>query len=386
MTGTETLEAVLKGPLAGQRPWRGGTFGADLWLSLAVAMLVAIGAVMVLDVSYFHAERHAGDPYFFFRKHVASIIVGLLAAYLVSLGSSDLYRRLAYPAMGLALLSLALVLIPGIGTVRGGAQRWMIFGGMSVQPSEVAKLALVLYLACSLARKRDRMASFMTGILPHCVTGAVMAVLLVVEPDFGSAALVLTMVAVMLFAGEAPVLHLATMGVAAVPVLIGVLLAEGYRFARIRSFLYAADVDPLGVGFQLHQSLIAFGSGGVTGLGLGESQQKLFFLPAAHTDFIFSVIGEELGLVGGLAVLAAFGVVAVRGLRVAARHQDPFARLLACGLTVLIVLQALLNVGVVLGCLPTKGLALPFISYGGSAMLLALVEVGMLLALAREAR
>ena len=385
MTGAETLEAALRGPLAGQRPRRGGTVGADIWLSLAVAALLSVGIVMVLGVSYFHADRYAGDPYLFFRKHVASIALGMVTAWIISLGSSDLYRRAAYPALGLAFVGLAIVLIPGVGVVRGGAQRWLAFGSTSLQPSEFAKLALIAYLACSLARKRDRIHDFVRGVLPHCLVGGSMAGLLLLEPDFGSAALTALLVGLLLFIGGARLIHLGLVAAAAVPVLGVILLLEPYRIARLWTYLVGVE-DPLGAGYQVHQSLIAFGSGGVAGLGLGESQQKLFFLPAAHTDFIYSIVGEELGLVGGVGVLALFALVAVRGLRIAARHPQPFGRFLACGLTTLLVLQAALNVGVVLGTLPTKGLVLPFISYGGTAMLLALIEVGMLLALAREAR
>jgi cell division protein FtsW len=385
MTGAETLEGVLRGPLAGQKPKRVGTLRADVWLSIAVVILVCFGSVMVLDVSYFHAERYTGDPYFFFRKHVTAVVLGAVAAWLASLVSSDVHRRLAYPALLLALVALGLVLVPGVGAVRGGAQRWIALGGASLQPSEFAKLALLLYLAASIVRKANRMGEFTRGVLPHLVVGAVVAGLLVVEPDYGGAALSVLLVAILLFAGGARLWHLAAVASAAAPVLLVVLLVAPYRLQRVADWLFGTG-DPLGSGYQLHQSLIAFGSGQLLGRGLGESQQKLEFLPAAHTDFIYAVVGEEFGLVGGLLVLGLFGLIAARGLRIAMRHPDPFGRLLAVGLTSLLTCQALLNVGVVLGCLPTKGLVLPFISYGGSAMLVALVEVGMLLALARESR
>jgi cell division protein FtsW len=229
------------------------------------------------------------------------------------------------------------------------------------------------------------MHEFGRGVLPHLLVGGVVAALLVVEPDYGGAALSVLLVGIMLLVGGASLWHLAAVGLAAAPVLLVVLLLAPYRLQRVVDWLYGTG-DPLGSGYQLHQSLIAFGSGQLFGRGLGESQQKLEFLPAAHTDFIYAVIGEEFGLLGGVAVLGLFGVIAARGLRIAMRHPEPFGRLLAVGLTSLLTCQALLNVGVVLGCLPTKGLVLPFISYGGSAMLVALVEVGMLLALARESR
>lgn len=385
MTGAETLDGTLRGPLAGQKPQRIGTVRADVWLSLAVGALVCLGSVMVLDVSYFQAERYTGDPYFFFKKHVTSLVAGCGIAWLVSLGSSDVFRRAAYPAILAAIGALVLVLVPGVGVERGGAQRWIILGPLSVQPSEFAKLALLFYLACSVARKADRMAEFVRGTLPHLIVGGVVAGLLVVEPDYGSAVLALALVLIVLWVGEATPWHLGAVCAGVVPLAAVALALEPYRLQRVRDWLFGTG-DPLGSGYQLQQSLLAFGSGQLVGRGLGESQQKLEFLPAAHTDFVYAVIGEELGLVGGLAVLALFGVIAARGLRIAARHPDRFGRLLAVGLTGLLTCQALFNVGVVLGCLPTKGLVLPFISYGGSALVAALASVGLLLALAREAR
>jgi len=388
-TGAQTLEAALgrggrrAGPLERQRPWRVDILGLDLWISAAALALLGIGIVMVFNVSYFHAERDLGDPYYFFRKHVAAVMIGLVGALVATRLSSDVYQRLAYPTVIVALLALVAVL--AVGTVRGGAQRWLVVGTTSLQPSELAKMALVLYLACSLAQKRDRIHEFKRGVLPHCMVGGTMAALLIVEPDFGSAALCIGLVGFMLFVGGARLVHLGLLALAAVPALAHAVFSESYRMGRLLSFLDPA-LDPQGAGYQLNQSLIAFGSGGVAGVGLGASQQKMYFLPAAHTDFIYSIVGEELGMLGALLVLGLFAVLALRGLRIASRHPDRFGSLLAAGVTLLLVVQALLNVGVVLGCLPTKGLVLPFISYGGSAMLVTLAEVGILLALARETR
>jgi len=390
MTGAETLQAALeprptfRGPLTNQKPRLVVNFGPDPWLLLAVAALVGLGAIMVFNVSYFHGQERMGDPMHFFRKHVTSIVLGIAAAAMASRISSAHYRRLAYPLLAVSIVLLLAVLVPGIGARRSGAQRWFPLGPFSFQPTEVAKFAVVLYLAASLVRKGERVRELVFGVLPHCVAVGVVALLALAEPDFGTAALVTGILIVMLFVGGARLAHLGLFAAAVLPFAIWVVVVEPYRLARVLTFLDYTK-DPRGMGFQLLQSLIAFGSGGVSGVGLGQSEQKMFFLPAAHTDFIFSVIGEELGLVGACVVVALFLVVAARGLRIAARHPDPFASLLACGTTVLIVLQAALNIGVVLGCLPTKGLALPFISYGGSAMMIVLAEVGVLLALAREA-
>jgi cell division protein FtsW len=388
VTGLEALrpaapQPVFRGPLAGQRPRAIGGIAGDPWLILAVAALVGLGLVMVFNVSYFHGQERFGDSLQFFRKHLLSIGIGIVAAVFAARLPSDAYRRVAYPLLLVAMVALVLVLIPGIGVARGGARRWLHLGPLNLQPSELAKFAVVLYLAGSLARKGDRVRSFGRGVAPPCLLVGLIGALVLLEPDFGTAALTGGVLVLVLFAGGARLWHLAIPALAAVPLVAYAVVAEGYRLKRLLGFLNPEE-DPLGINFQLKQSFIAFGSGGLWGIGLGESRQKLFYLPEAHTDFIFSVIGEELGLAGALLVLGLFGVVAARGFRVAARHTDRFGSLLAFGVTLLLVLQCLVNVGVVLGCLPTKGLALPFVSYGGSAMVTALAAVGVLLALARE--
>jgi len=374
---------VFRGPLAGQRPRPVGGAGLDVWLLAATAALVGLSVVMVFNVSYFYAEEHFGDAFLFFRKHVFSIALGTVLAAIATRISSRGWRRITYPLLLAVLVGLVLVLVPGIGVERGGARRWLGFGPLSLQPSELAKIALVLYLAHSLVKKRERVTTFTLGVLPHCLVGGAVAGLALLEPDFGTAVLAGGVLVCMLFVGGVPARYLLAPAVAAVPALAFLVMREPYRLKRVLAFL-DPELDPLGINFQLKQSFIAFGSGGVWGVGLGESRQKMFYLPEAHTDFIYSVVGEELGLAGAVLVLGLFAIVGVRGFRIALRHPDPFASLLAFGLTLSLVLQAVVNVGVVLGCLPTKGLALPFVSYGGSAMMASLVQIGMLLALARE--
>jgi len=382
---TRTTQApIFRGPLAGQRPRIAGALGADPWLVLAVAALVGLSVVMVFNVSYFYGQDRFGDAFVFFRKHVLSVALGTAAALLASRLRSDVYRRAAYPLLVFAVLALVVVLVPGIGLARGGARRWLHVGPLSLQPSELAKFAVVLYLAHSLVKKGDRVATFQFGIVPHYLVVGLIAGLVLLEPDFGTAALCAGLLVLMLFAGGVPLRLLGLPALAAVPAALLMVWKAPYRWARIVAFLNPS-ADPLGINFQLQQSFIAFGSGRVWGLGLGESRQKLFYLPEAHTDFLFSVIGEEFGLIGALVVLALFAIVGVRGFRIAVRHPDPFASLLAFGVTLSLVLQGVVNAGVVLGCLPTKGLALPFLSYGGSAMIAALAQVGVLAALAREA-
>ena len=389
MTGAETLNAALeprptfRGPLDDQKPRLVVNFGPDPWLLLGVGALVGFGAIMVFNVSWFHGQE-MGDAMHFFRKHVASIVLGIVAAAITSRIPSARLRQAAYPMLAIAIVLLVAVLIPGLGVRRSGAQRWFPLGPLSFQPTEVAKFAVVLYLAASIVRKGDRMRELGMGVLPHFVTVGILAGLSLLEPDFGTAALVTIICVAMLYVGGARMLHIVMLGSVALPGLVWVVIMEPYRLARVTTFLDYTK-DPQGMGFQLLQSLISFGSGGVSGVGLGQSEQKMFFLPAAHTDFIFSVIGEELGTAGALIVVALFAALAVRGFRVALRHPSRFGRLVAFGVTVLLVAQGGVNMAVVLGLLPTKGLALPFVSYGGSAMMAALAQVGVLLALAREA-
>ena len=354
----------------------------DVWLLTAVAGLLGFGIVMVLNVSYFLAQARYGDPYIFFRKHVIAVAAGIALMALVSRIRLDVLERWASVMLPLCVLALLLVLTPGIGAARGGARRWIALGGFSVQPSEFVKLGVVLFLARWISRHREAMPQFTTGVLPALICVGTCSALILGQPDFGTAVILGLLLLLMLYVGGARPAHvLGLVLCGAIGIVVAVQVAP-YRMRRLLAFL-----DPWqhsqDAGFQLVQSLIAFGSGGLSGVGLGQSKQKMLFLPEAHTDFIFALVGEELGLIGAVVVLLLFAVVAVRGFRVAARHSDSFASLLAFGLTAVLVLSAVVNVGVVLGMLPTKGLPLPFLSYGGSALLATMLEVGVLAALSR---
>lgn len=367
--------------------WRSSIFlprltQPDVWLLAAVAGLVALGIVMVFNVSYFQAQEIYGDPYALFRKHLVAVGLGFGICMAASRLRPELLERVAIVAFAVCVLALILVLIPGIGAKRGGAQRWICAGGFCVQPSEFTKLAVVLYLARVISRRRARIQELAQGFLPPIISVGVVTLLVLAQPDFGTAVILGAVMWGMLFVGGARPLHLAGLTALGVTALATGILFSGYRMRRLTAYLdpWANCQDSA---FQLCQSLIAFGSGGVSGVGLGQSRQKMFFLPEAHTDFIFAVVGEELGLIGVVVVLALFGVIALRGWRVAARHPDSFASLLAFGLTLVLVLGAVVNVGVVMGLLPTKGLALPFLSYGGSALTGALLQIGIVAALSR---
>jgi cell division protein FtsW len=358
-------------------------FAVDKWLLIAVTGLLVVGVTMVLSTSYLYAAERFADGTYFFRKQLIALGAGALGMIACSLLSAPAYRRLAYPLLGLTVLILILVLIPGIGVLRGGARRWLMFAGFAFQPAELAKLAMVIYLAHSMAKKEDKIKTFAVGVLPHVIVTGVCLGLLLLEPDFGTALILAMLLYSMLFIGGVRVAHLLATAVLALPALIYVLLTAPYRVRWLASFLDPWS-DPQNTGFQVVQSLIAFGSGQFWGRGLGEGRQKLFYLPEAHTDFVFSVIGEEIGLLGALAVLALFGVIVARGLRLTGKIEEPFERYLAFGLTVLLGLQALIHMGVVMGIVPAKGLVLPYISYGGSALVINLAEAGILLGLSRR--
>ena len=354
----------------------------DLWLLMSSAGLAGLGVVMVFNASYFYAQDRFGDPYLYVRKHLVFLALGVVAMLAVSRVRLQWFERLAYPLLLCFVVLLSLLLIPGVGVTHGGARRWIGIGPFSFQPSEFLKTVVVLYLARSIARKHERITTFSTGVVPHVLIGGLCIVLVGVQPDFGTAVILTLVLVLMLWGGGARPAHLVGLALAALPVIGFSLMHASYRKGRVLAFL-----DPWrhsqDIAFQLVQSLIAFGSGGLTGIGLGESMQKMAFLPEAHTDFIFALIGEELGLCGALVVLVLFAIVGMRGFRIAMRHPDSFAGMLAFGITLVIMLEAVVNVGVVVGLLPTKGLALPFISYGGSALIGTFVQVGILAALSR---
>jgi len=354
----------------------------DYALLGAVLALVSLGIVMVFNASYFPAQERFGDPWYFFSKHLFSITVGAVMLTLLSQVRLEVFERIALPLLVLSLLLLVAVLVPGIGVVRGGARRWLTLGSFSFQPAELAKIAVILYLAQSITRKGERMATLTFGVLPHLLVVGLCSGLIVLQPDFGTSAIVaLTMIA-MLFVGGVRPGHLAGLFALFGVAVVAAVTISPYRMMRLVTFLDPWS-DPRGPGFQLVQSFIAFGSGGLVGNGLGASRQKMFYLPEAHTDFILPVVGEELGFLGIVLVVVLFAFVGVRGFRVAMRHPDPFGSMLAFGITASLMISAVVNAGVVLGLLPTKGLPLPFLSYGGTAMMFTMAQVGILASLSR---
>ncbi len=352
----------------------------DPILLAAVLALMSLGLVMVYSSSAVSAQSKLGDGFFYLKRQVLAAAAGIGALlFMLKLG----YKRLApltYPILLGTFALLVLVLVPHIGFSAGGAQRWIRVPGMSIQPGEIAKLSLVIYLAFSLAKKRDKVRLFSIGFLPHCFVVGIMVLLCLREPDFGTSVALTFILFAMLFAAGAKISYLVGSVLLALPVGYHLIAHSPYRMKRLIAF-----VDPWAhrhdVGYQVAESLMSVGSGGLWGQGLGESKQKLFFLPEAHTDFIFSIIGEELGFIGVAIVLALFGVVVWRGLRAALNASDPFGSYLALGITMLFGFQSLVNIGVCTGVLPTKGLTLPFVSYGGCSLVVCCAAAGILLSI-----
>jgi cell division protein FtsW len=346
----------------------------------AVLLLVSFGVVMVYSSSAVYAGARLGDGLWFFKRQAVGACAGLLALLCAMKVGYRRLEALAVPLVFISLFLLVVLHLPGLGHSAGGARRWLKLGALTFQPSEIAKLSLVLWLARSLARKQDRIRIFAVGFLPHLVMLGLFAALLLLEPDFGTAVVLAAVTFSLLFVAGARLTWLLALAGAGAPVAGFLIWHSRYRLQRILTFLDPWK-DPQGHGYQTVESLLGFGAGGSFGVGLGESHQKLFFLPAAHTDFILSIVGEELGFAGVMAVLVLFCVIVWRGLKAAHAAQDAFGCYLALGLTFLLSLEAAVNAGMALALLPTKGMALPFISYGMTSVIVSCLAAGILLSI-----
>ena len=344
----------------------------DPILLLSTLALVGFGIVMVYSASFPVGTERMGDPYHFLKKQAFAALLGIGLMLLAARLNYRLWQVLAIPLLIGSIGLLFLVFVPGLRQQIGGAYRWLKISSFSFQPAELAKLALVIYLARSLTNKEGRMESFTVGFLPHVIVMGILFLLVLKQPDFGTGVLFVAVVFLMLFVGGTRLRFLGGALLAALPALVYLAVRKNYRWERIVAF-WDPWKDPGGGGFQIIQSFLAFGAGKVFGVGLGDGKQKLFYLPEIHTDFIFSVIGEELGLIGVSLILI------LRGFQSSYRAPDLFGTYLSLGITSLIAIQALLNMGVVMGLLPTKGSTLPFVSYGGTSLMINLMAVGILL-------
>lgn len=351
---------------------------ADYPLLITVVLLAGIGLIMVYSASAVLAQEKFGSSLYFFKRMAVHALLGFLFLSLLMRVSYFQWRRLVYPVFIFCLAAMGLVLFSSWGVTGGGARRWLHLGFFTVQPSELAKFAVLLFMAYTLEKKDEKMEKFSVGVFPPLVITGLLIFLVLLSRDLGSAFVMGALVAVLLFLGGARLKHLALLTLAALPFLYHLILQETYRLKRVLSFLNPWD-DRYGSGFQIIQSFLAFNEGGLTGKGLGAGQQKLFYLPEAHTDFIFSVLGEELGLIGVMLTIGLFSFLIYRGIRIASRACCPFGRYLALGIVSLIGIQSILNMAVVMGLLPTKGLVLPFVGYGGSSLMVSLAAIGILL-------
>jgi cell division protein FtsW len=356
---------------------------ADGTVLVITVVLALIGLVMVFSASGVVAGNRFHDAIYFLKRQLAWLLFGFILLQIASHLDYLMWRKLALPILIMTAVLLILVLIPSIGVAAKGARRWFKLGSISIQPAEMVKLVVVLYVAAYLTHKGDRVKEFKRGFLPPFIIVGLLSALVLLQPDLGTVVVIGTVTLGLLFFARARLLHLSAL----IPLLLlagGLMIWKSpYRLQRMLTFLDPMK-DPMGAGFQVNQSFLAFGSGGPFGVGLGAGKQKLFFLPEAHTDFVLALVGEELGLVGTAAIMLLFGVLIMKGFHIAGRAQDPFGRHLALGITLLIGAQALINAGVATGLLPTKGLTLPLVSYGGSSLLINLLAIGILLSISRD--
>ena len=355
----------------------------DQVLLCVTVMLTVVGLVMVFSASAVLAGNRYHDSWYYLKRQGVWLVMGLSLLHVLSRVDYVWWKRLSIPLLGGMATLLVMVLIPSLGMTANGARRWLGAGPISIQPAEMLKLGVVIYLAAYLTRKEGRIQDFQSGLLPALLVVGLLSGLVLMEPDLGTVVVLGVVTGSLLFVGGARLSHLSILVLCAVPIGLALVLSTDYRRQRLMAFLQPWN-DASDTGFQITQSFLAFGSGGLFGVGLGEGKQKLFFLPEAHTDFVLALIGEELGFFGTGVIILLFVLFMIRGFQISTRARVPFGRYLGIGITTLIGVQALTNACVVTGLVPTKGLTLPFVSYGGSSLVVSLAGVGMLLSISRD--
>ena len=363
------------------QPQKSTFIAGDRSVLIATYLLALVGLIMVFSASGVMADTRYGDAMYFLKRQAIWLLVGFIGLHWAARQNYEMWISLTPVLLGVTFVLL--VLVPVLGAEINGARRWFRLAGFSLQPAELCKLVVVLYLAWFLMRKEEHVRSFRRGVLAPVLVVGVFAGLVLMEPDMGTAVVLMLVLASLLFLGGARISHLLGFVLALTPLAYGLVMGSEYRRRRLMSFLDPWR-DPENTGFQLTQSFVALGNGGVMGVGLGEGKQKLFFLPEAHSDFVLALVGEELGFLGTTMLMVLFSLIIIKGFRIAGRAPDAYGRYLASGITLLIGIQALINSGVVSGLLPTKGLTLPFVSYGGSSLIVSLMAVGILLSVSRE--
>lgn len=356
----------------------------DSWLLAAVLALVGFGLVMLYSASAVMSAEKFGDPLFLVVSQAQKVGIGIVGLFVTLRIDYRWYKRLVYPILGATIVMLILVLIPGIGTIQNGAQRWFSIGGASFQPGEVAKVVAIIFLAYSLNKKIGSMKKFSVAFVPHLVVIGILVGLLMMQPDFGTSVILMLMMGLLLFVSGARFIYLSGFAVTGGVLAYFAITSREYRMERMMAYLNPFEYRS-GIGYQISESLISIGSGGLTGRGLGNGTGNLGYVPELWSDFIATIIAEELGLVGMVVLVGLFVFIVWRGSLIAFRARDDFGRYLAFGLSALIGIQATANLCVVTGLLPNKGLTLPFVSFGGSSMILALCSIGMLLNISKNA-
>ncbi|MFC6331363.1 stage V sporulation protein E [Paenibacillus septentrionalis] len=357
----------------------------DIWLLISILMILGIGLMMVYSASAVKAFHEFGDQFYFLKRQAIFAGLGLVSMLFLSRIHYTMWKKWAPIMLIVCFGLLLLVLIPGVGVVRGGARSWLGIGSFGIQPSEFMKLAMIIFLAKWLSIEQQKITHFTKGLLPPLGLVFLAFGLIMLQPDLGTGAVMVGASMILIFTAGARLIHLGGLAMIGVVGFVGLIIAAPYRLKRITSFLDPWS-DPLGGGYQIIQSLFAIGPGGLVGLGLGASRQKFSYLPEPQTDFIFSILAEELGFIGGATLILLFLIVVWRGVRTAISAPDTFGSLMAIGITSIIGVQVLINIGVVIGMMPVTGITLPLVSYGGSSLTLLLTALGILLNISRYSR
>ncbi|KOP82045.1 stage V sporulation protein E [Cytobacillus solani] len=357
----------------------------DLILIIVTLTLLAVGLTMVYSASAVWAEYKFNDSFFFAKRQMLFAAVGIAAMFFIMNIDYWTWRTWAKVIIIICFVLLIIVLIPGIGNERNGSRSWIGVGAFSIQPSEFMKLAMISFLAKFLSEKQKLITSFKKGLVPSLGLVFLAFGLIMLQPDLGTGTVMVGTCIVMIFIAGARIRHFVILGLIGLSGFVGLVLSAPYRMKRITSFLDPWE-DPLGSGFQIIQSLYAIGPGGLFGLGLGQSRQKFFYLPEPQTDFIFAILSEELGFIGGSFVIILFALLLWRGIRIALGAPDLYGSFLAVGVVAMVAIQVMINIGVVTGLMPVTGITLPFLSYGGSSLTLMLMAIGVLLNISRYSR
>jgi cell division protein FtsW len=355
----------------------------DFTLLITILVLLAIGVAMVFSASSISSQLRYHDKYYFLKSQGVYAVLGIGAMLFFSRFNYKLLGKFASALVVVSIVLLILVFVPGIGFEAKGAWRWVQIGPVRMQPSELAKFAMILFMAKSLSNKKDKVRTFFQGVVPYIILMGIFCILIIMEPNKSTAMIFVLIAFTMLFAAGAKVSHLLVWGVPLVPAAIYIFIKDKYSLLRITSYM-DPWADPLKSGYQAIQSLLALGSGGLFGLGLGNSRQKFFYIPEPQNDFIFSIIGEELGFIGTVAIIVLFLLLIWRGIRIAVHAPDRFGCLLATGIVCMVGIQVVLNIAVATVSIPTTGVSLPFISSGGTSLLFVMANMGILLNISKH--